>query len=363
MISKPWRIDAHVHLWKAEETGRLLEVAAAAGLEHLGIVCIPERSIVNANPAAWVAKAQDPARFYVFGSLDHSQTWSGGRVKTPSLSEQVDLLRALGCDGIKMLENKPATRKQLDIPVDGPYFAAYFARVEETGFPLLWHVADPEEFWDPALTPKWAREKGWGYDATFVKKEQLYVEIERVLARHPRLKIIFAHFFFLSADLPRANALLDRFPGVHLDLAPGIEMFYNLSKDVAATRAFFIKYADRIIYGTDLASSMTLREGIERVGLVTRWLETADEFRLPPGTDFLLGPPEDGIMRGLHLPKDVVAKICRGNYERFAGKTPRPLDRQLARAECQRLAKAVEVLTGQKAAENHAGKAAASLAK
>jgi len=363
MKSNPWRIDAHVHLWKAEETGHLLELATAAGCERLGIACIPERNIVTANPDAWVAKAQHPSRFYVFASLDHSQHWSGGGVKAPSLAEQVDLLRALGCDGIKMLENKPATRKQLDIPVDGPYFASYFARVEETGCPLLWHVADPEEFWDPALTPKWARARGWGYDDTFVKKEQLYAEIQRVLERHPRLKVTFAHFYFLSADLPRAGALLDRFPGVNLDLAPGIEMYYNLSKNVEATRAFFIKYADRIIFGTDLFSGHTLQEGTVRVGLVTRWLETADEFRLPPGADFLLGPPEDGIMRGLHLPKDVVAKICRGNFERFAGSSPRPLDRQLARAECERLAQAVEALTGKKAAENHAGMAAASLAK
>ncbi|MGD0089692.1 MAG: amidohydrolase family protein [Planctomycetota bacterium] len=362
MKSKPWRVDAHVHLGESDGAGRLLEVAKAAGVARLGIVCVFDRGIVNANPAAWVAKAEHGKHFYVFGALDHSEYWSGGKVKTPPLAEQVDLLRALGCDGIKMLENKPATRKQLDLPVDGPYFAPYFARVEESGFPVLWHVADPEEFWDPALTPKWAQARGWGYDGTFARKEQLYVEVERVLARHPLLKVIFAHFFFLSADLPRAAALLERFPNVHLDLAPGIEMLYNMSKNVEAARAFFIKYAGRIVFGTDLFSGHTLSEGTARVGLVTRWLETADEFRLPPGTDFLLGPPEDGIMRGLHLPAEAVAQICRGNYERLAGQTPRRLDRELARRECERLAKAVEALTGQKAAENHAGKAAAKLA-
>ncbi|MCY3021486.1 MAG: amidohydrolase family protein, partial [Planctomycetota bacterium] len=357
MDTKAWRTDAHVHLWAAAEEARLLELAAATGSDRMGIACVIERSIVNANPAAWAAKAEHPGRFYVFGGLDHSQHWSGGRAKGPPLVEQVDLLRAIGCDGIKMLENKPATRKELDVPVDGDYFAAYFARVEQTGFPVLWHVADPEEFWDPALTPKWARAKGWGYDGTFVKKERLYAEVERVLARHPLMRVIFAHFFFLSADLPRAATLLERFPGVHLDLAPGIELLYNLSKNLPATRAFFTKYADRIVYGTDISSHNTLAEGKARAGIVTRWLESDEEYRVPPEADFLLGPPEDGIIKGLKLAPDVVAKICRGNCEGLLG-TPRPLDRELARRECERLARAVEILTGKPAAENHAGQAA-----
>lgn len=361
MEAKPSRVDAHVHLWDGGESDHLLKIAAATGAERMGIVCIPAREIVNANPEALVAKAQHPDHFFVFGALDHAAFWTDGTFKAPPLAEQVDLLRAMGCDGIKMLENKPATRKELDLPVDGAYFEPYFARVEETGFPILWHVADPEEFWDPELTPKWARAQGWGYDASYVKKEQLYVEIERVLVRHPGLKIMFAHFYFLSADLPRAAALLDRFPGVHLDLAPGIEMIYNMSKNVAAARAFFIKYADRIVYGTDIMSSQAIADAVIRSGIVTRWLETDEEYRVPPGADFLLGPPDDGVMRGLKLPPDVVAKICRGNYERIVGKTPRPLDRVLARRECERLARAVEAVTGKPAAENHAAKCAARL--
>lgn len=361
MDAKPPRVDAHVHLGNADEAAHLLQSAAAVASERMGVVCVFDRSIVNANPAAFVAKAEHPGRFFVFGGLDHTQFWAGGRVKTPPLPEQVDLLRAIGCDGIKMLENKPATRKELDVPVDSDYFAAYFARVEETGFPLLWHVADPEEFWDPQRTPKWARERGWGYDGTFVKKEQLYTEVERVLARHPRLTVIFAHFYFLSADLSRAAALLDRFPGVHLDLAPGIELLYNMSKNVQASRAFFIKYAERIIYGTDISSGNSLAEAKVRAGIVTRWLETDEEYRVPAGADFLLGPPEDGVMRGVRLPPAVVGGICRGNYERLVGRTPKPLNRDLARRECERLAQCVEVLTGKKAAENHAGKAAARL--
>jgi predicted TIM-barrel fold metal-dependent hydrolase len=245
-----------------------------------------------------------------------------------------------------MLENKPTHRRILDIPVDGPYFEEYFAHLEAKGIPVVWHVCDPEEFWNPETTPSWAKARGWGYDETFTPKEQLYAEVENVLKRHPKLRIIFAHFLFLSADLPRAASWLDRFPNVCLDLSPGIEFLYNLSSDVSATREFFIKYSDRIIFGTDISSNHTLDEAGIRSGIVTKWLETDDEYRIPPGADFVLGPPEDGIIRGLSLPAEVLERIYRSNFARLAGPKPKPLDRGLAIAECERIIGEIAVLGG-----------------
>jgi hypothetical protein len=33
-----------------------------------------------------------------------------------------------------------------------------------------------------------------------------------------------------------------------VDLAPGVEMLYNLSRDVEASRRFFCAHADRIVF-------------------------------------------------------------------------------------------------------------------
>jgi hypothetical protein len=171
-----------------------------------------------------------------------------------------------------------------------------------------------------------------------VPYDQLYVEVENVLRRHPRLRVIFPHFFFLSGDLPRAVALFDRFPSVYLDLAPGVEMLYNLSKDPEKAREFFIAYSSRIIFGTDIWADQPIEEAAIRAGIVRRWLETDDEFRLPDGSDFLLGPPEDGIIRGMRLPDDALADIYNANFAHIAGAEPRKLDRILAAEECERIA-------------------------
>lgn len=354
-------IDSHVHIRHVDQRAGMERIRAALGIERMNIVCIYSREVINHNPSGFATKVEYPGNFYVFGGLDHSAYWSDGKIETPSLVEQVDRLLAIGCDGIKMLENKPTHRKLVDIPIDGPYFEDYFAHVEKLGVAIVWHVADPEEFWDPATTPRWAAEKGWGYDKTFVPKEQLYAEVENVLARHPSLRVTFAHFYFLSADLPRLARLFDRFPELRVDLTPGIELLYNMSKDVEATREFFIKYADRIVLGSDISSNQSPESATIRLGIVTRWLETDDEYRLPEGADFVLGPPGDGIMRGLSLPEDVLRKICRTNFERFAGLEPRKLNIGLAIEECDRISNEVAILGGVRAESTEAGQAAGLL--
>lgn len=353
-------IDCHVHLREEADIPRLVELGESLPLARMAIASAPSRERVNDNPLAFLAKSRHPDFFCVFAGSDHSARFSGGRVSAPALAEQVDRLAALGADGMKLLETKPTSRRELDIPIDGDYYAGLFARLEERGLPALWHVADPEEFWDPALTPGWAAERGWGYDGSFVAKETLYAEVGRVLARHPKLKVIFPHFYFLSADLERAAELFAAHPGVHFDLAPGIELLYNLSKDPARSREFFVAHAERILYGTDVGmlSGASVAESAARSGVVRRFLASGDEFRLPPEADFLLGPPADGVIQGLSLPAEVLEKICRANFERIVGTSPQPLDRGLAAAECRRIAAEVDALAGGQAEENTAARVA-----
>jgi predicted TIM-barrel fold metal-dependent hydrolase len=261
-----------------------------------------------------------------------------------------------------MIEGKPTSRQRMDIPVTDPYFADYWACVEELGIPIIWHVNDPEEFWDPARIPGWAKEHNWGYGPGDVQKEQLYAEVDEVLARYPNLRIIFAHFYFLSADLARARRFFDEHPTVHFDLAPGIEMPYNLSHDPDGSREFFIEYANRIVFGTDLASRLTVEEGRIRAGLIFRWLESEDTFRVPEAADFLLGPPEDGLIRGMSLPTEVLTKIYHDNFVRLVGSEPHALNVERAIEECERLAAIAAALSSKPAAETEAALVARSLA-
>ncbi|MGD9495297.1 MAG: amidohydrolase family protein [Armatimonadota bacterium] len=350
--------DCHVHVRGMDGAEALERICEATGIAAMNLVAIQTPVSGAGLPSALLAKARAPERFYVFAGLNHAGVLSEGAVAAPSLAEQVSVFERMGCDGIKMIEGKPTSRQRMDIPVTDDYFAQYWACVEGLGMPIVWHVNDPEEFWDPAAIPGWARERNWGYGPQDVQKEQLYAEVDEVLRRHPRLKIIFAHFYFLSADLPRAARFLDAHATVCFDLAPGIEMLYNISRDPDAGREFFIRYADRIVFGTDLSSGLNVAEAIARAGIVYRWLESDDEFRVPPEADFLLGPPEDGVIRGMSLPDEVLERIYQGNFARMVGVAPRPLDISAVAAHCEQLAQIAAAMSGADAGETEAAQVA-----
>lgn len=355
-------IDGHVHLRSMADEASILAIREATGIARMALVSIQNPAQGSGLAQSLYLKARRPELFFVFAGLNHAGKLSGGRVKAPGLAEQVEGLVEMGCDGIKMIEGKPTFRQRLNIPATDPYFADYWDRVEALGLPIVWHVNDPEEFWDADKIPGWAKERNWGYGAGDVQKEQLYAEVDEVLAQHAGLKIILAHFYFLSADLARAGRFFDQHPNVHFDLAPGVEMLYNLSRDPGASRDFVIRYADRIVFGSDLFSNQTVEQGRVRAGLVFRWLESDDTFRVPPEADFLLGPPQDGVIRGMSLPDDVLTKIYHDNFCRLAGERPKPLNVGRAIAECGRLAEIAAAMSGVAADDTEAARVAQSLA-
>jgi predicted TIM-barrel fold metal-dependent hydrolase len=329
-------IDCHTHLNKydAEAGTRLLGRAAQGGIEKIVLLALGEMKWENENPPAFIAKVRHSDKIFLFGALDYSAlATEAAHNHTLPFGEQIKRLAALGCDGLKMLTGKPDTRRASGIALDSPIYDGCFSRLEEDGLPLLWHVADPEEFWDAYRAPEWAKAPGWIYDERFPTKESLYGECHRVLERHPGLKVIFAHFHFLSADLPRAGALLDRFPNIYFDLAPGIEMFHNFSLNPQAAREFFIRYQDRIIFGSDLVENSPS----SRFEVIYKCLETDEAFHVPTDEP-LFWPDHRTTLRGLQLPEEVLRKIYRENFSRLAGKEPRPLDKSKMREELERLA-------------------------
>jgi len=323
-------VDCHNHLECIEDLDVLHEVATRVPLAGFTVLSLPITSQAETDslPFAYLAKRRYPDQAYICGAWDHSGRLSSQANAASLLAAQVRKQVAIGVDGWKILESKPDLRRSMGEPLDGPYFAPGFSALEALDVPVTWHVADPETFWDPATTPAWALARNWGYGDAFPSKESLYTEVERVLNRHPRLRVVFAHFYFLSADLDRAARFLAAHPHVGFDLAPGIELFYNLSRDREQARDFFIRNADRIYFGTDagLIRGASAESVEARIRLVLRFLATGDTFRVPADADFLLGPPEDGILCGLDLPVPVLQRIVAANHRERMGSRPKPLE-------------------------------------
>jgi len=348
-------VDGHIHFPHPDLMDSLVAVMERTHVARANLVAVPDLQTVNQNPALIHFKAHHPQRVYISGALDYTQMWADPAHAPQALASQVATLKAIGFDGLKLVEGKPAVRKLVGLRFDGPEYAGMWAALQEQGFPVVFHVADPEEFWDAEHCPDWARTRGWFYgDGAYILKEDLYAEVERVLERRPSLRVIFAHFYFLSADLVRAGDFLDAHPNVCLDLTPGVEMYINFAHNLEATRAFFVKYQERLVYGTDVGAGSVQRDpsqgldwtdSLGRSWVVRNFLETGEPFTAPEGMGHWLGMDASGF-HGVALPPDVLHKIYHANFERLFGPAPAQLKRDAALAELERQAAAIDARDG-----------------
>jgi predicted TIM-barrel fold metal-dependent hydrolase len=123
-----------------------------------------------------------------------------------------------------------------------------------------------------------------------------------------------AHLASLEYDVDRIAAFLDRFPNANVETAARMsQVQYQSVRDYEKVRAFFIKYQDRILYGTDL----TLSPGDDVAAFKAsahdvwtrdwRYLATSESQRVEM---------IKADVKGLALPRAVIDKIFYRNAKR-----------------------------------------------
>ena len=168
------------------------------------------------------------------------------------VNQQYKEIDDIGFDGVKMLETKPTAIKEFGFDLADSNFDPFFELCEKNGTHMIWHAGDPETFWDINRIPKRHFDKGYYYgDGSFISLDELYKTIYSILKRHPLLRVTFAHFFFCSYHPETLVGLFDKYKYVGVDVTPGAEMYGAFNERRDFYRDFFIKYADRIMYGTD----------------------------------------------------------------------------------------------------------------
>ncbi|NLM77059.1 MAG: amidohydrolase family protein [Ruminococcaceae bacterium] len=332
-------IDSHTHIWTHDPEGRdypdlrsldtLRRYRELAGLLYVNTVCCPYvnhrkwHRDASQNILGAYLKLLDP-RFFVFGGLVYER-FPIARPIPPALAldTQARTLKEIGFDGMKMIETKPTAHKMFQFPPNSPEYDPYFEYLEDSETHLIWHVADPAQFWDSAKANQQMINAGWSYgDGTFASFEQIRGEVYEVLAHHPRLNVTFAHFLFMSEKPQELARMFRKYPNLHVDITPGTGMYLEFANDPTFWRAFFLEWQERILLGTDYFDWQTPEVGTDKIARLLRFLTTDEQF---PYT-------QDILLTGLALPQDAAAKICGGNFLKATGGAPRPVDtRALAR--------------------------------
>jgi len=137
---------------------------------------------------------------------------------------------------------------------------------------------------------------------------------DNFVAAHPQLRFVGAHLGSLEYDVDRIAAFLDRFPNASVDMAARMsQVQYQSVRDIEKVRAFFVRYQDRLLYGTDLTlnpGDNTQEFKAEAHNVWTRdwrYLATDESQRV----EIIKAD-----VPGLALPREVIDKVYYGNAAR-----------------------------------------------
>ena len=250
---------------------------------------------------------------HAFAGLVHPQQHPTSPAEQEALADnflaQVKEYVKAGFDGIKMLEGYPSLVKAWNLPIDSPVYDKFYAFMADNGYPLLMHIANPQENWDIRTASADAIQAGRCYDNTYPTKSELTEQVFRVLDKHPRLTLTLAHFGFMSYDIREAERFMS-YPNTRFDITPGGEQLLRMRKSWAEWLPFWEKHQTRIVYGSDFYA-FPKDENWEtsyqrRPKFLRQFLETNEEHNY-------LGEPFVGVK----LPQSMLEWIYRKNFLRL----------------------------------------------
>ncbi len=316
-------IDGHVHVYTDKCVEYFFDYKEKYGFEAIDVACLANlNKDMENDPAqnilAAIMKCMDEKGVYAHAGLVYPQfPVESAPTGSYDFEAQVREFMDIGFDGIKMLENKPTTRKLTALATCDPCYDAFYKYLEDNKIPVVSHVADPETFWDYDLAPEFSHIEGWFYgNGTFLTKEEIYHEVKATLEKFPNLRITFPHFFFLSDYIDEAEKLLEKYPNINLDITPGREMYDNFTRHYDKTKEFFNKYHKRIVFGTDMTSTAFQGKPGDMIEAITRFLSTEDEFEY---WDFKI--------HGIGLCEEKCRDICYNNFKTNVGLSPKPINK------------------------------------
>jgi predicted TIM-barrel fold metal-dependent hydrolase len=311
-------IDVHNHLGGGAETLTKERVDSyLRDMDDAGV-----RTVVNLdggwdNRLSETVAALDqahPGRFLSFALINFSgfeyEGWSERE------TEQLRKSFEAGAKGLKFHKSLGLSYRDDDevlLAIDDPRLDPIWELCGEWNKPVMIHTADPAAFFTPLdrYNERWHElneHPNWLFHGDkFPSREELLNQRNRVIAKHPKTTFIGAHFGNNPEDLETVGKWLDQYPNFYVDIDARIS---ELGRQPYSARRFFLKYQDRIMFGTDT------RPDAQAYRLYYRFLETDDEY-----FDTAESHHRQGfwMIYGIFLPKPVLEKIYHTNAARLLG--------------------------------------------
>ncbi len=329
-------IDFHTHLtWSGELSGKdevkliekpeaLLPVMDRKNIHTM--VDLTGGYANGLNDAIRLLQQAHPGRFIVF-----TEPW-WSKIEDPNYpkfqADQIEAAHKAGAKGIKVLKIlglylREHVKTGKLVAIDDRRFDPMWEAAGAMKMPVAMHISDPEAFFLPIdrFNERWEElhaHPDWSFHGKdFPSNMELQEARRRVMRRHPKTQFVCLHVAD-SENLAYVSECMDELPNMAVDIAARIS---ELGRQPRASRKFFDKYQDRIVFGTDaVPKGYNTPQQVFLDGLYDiyyRFLETEDEYfdyapaRVPP----------QGRWRiyGIGLPESILQKVYRDNAARLLG--------------------------------------------
>jgi predicted TIM-barrel fold metal-dependent hydrolase len=328
------KFDAHVHA-NANDTV-FVSIARKDGFELLSInVDYPDFPTLQSQAQiSHTLHAADPKHFHF--ATTFSMKGFGSDQWTRDTNKRLDQEIKRGALAVKVWKNIGMVEKDAHghlIMLDNPGFDGVMQHIEALHVPLIAHQAEPKNCWLPLEQMTTENDRSYFRDHPeyymYLHPEQpsyesLMAARDRFVARHPNLSFVGAHMASLEWSVDVLAKFLDAYPNTTVDLAARMtQVQYQSQRDWDKVRQFFIRYQDRLLYGTDLtaeppsksqkAQNPPIEDGNFTHEADTFW-RSDWMYLATPGVQHVDAIAAD--VKGLALPKTVIDKIYYSNARR-----------------------------------------------
>ncbi|WP_034229101.1 amidohydrolase family protein [Aquimarina pacifica] len=315
------KIDAHVHFNTLRTS--LIEYGVQNNIRFLSInTDIPFfPSIDNQEKTILSLKKEHPDH------IDYVTTFSCHKWGSEQwLQESLDRIKKSvdqGAVGVKVWKNIGMSLKDDNghyIKIDHPSFAPIFSYLEENKLLLIGHIGEPKNCWLPLeeMTVEQDRKYFAAHPEYHMFLHPEYPDYQehidardKVLARHPNLNFVGLHLSSQEWETDLVATFLDTFPNAMVDLAERIcHLQHQAVTNWQKVYDFFIRYQDRIIYGSDVIDDNSLSDEQLIAYMDERYKKHWQFFTRQ---EMMSAPKVSENFRGLGLPFEVIKKIYSEN--------------------------------------------------
>ena len=317
------KVDAHIHVNGDTE-------ACLALFERLDVklfnVCVAHSGDDwrAARAVFHALTEQHPARYAWCTTFDLPDfgriSWMRGYAERVIAELEQDLRQgAIACKvwkNVGMEIRKPSGEFLM---VDDPLFDPIFEYLARSGIPALMHLGEPLACWQPLDENRphygyYSQHPEWHmyYKPDHPSHAAIVDARDRMLARHPKLRVVGAHLGSLEYDVAEIAKRLDQYPNFAVDTSA--RMNDLAVQDRETVRQFLSAYSDRVLWGTDTVARDAV-SGLPEDEQIARLARFESRFQ----REFAYYETEDTLtvanreVRGLGLPAEVLDKLYSKN--------------------------------------------------